>query len=87
LATKISFFIANYRRELRMEAEIRIKRKVKKVTEFAERIKRIQKKAGVVLEEMQEKIKRQADRESKEMEAWKKKDKIMLSTKDLVFKE
>ena len=70
-----------------MEAEIRIKRKVKKVTEFAERIKRIQKKAGVVLEEMQEKIKRQADRESKEMEAWKKKDKVMLSTKDLVFKE
>jgi len=52
LATKISFFITNYRRELRMEAEIRIKRKVKKVTEFAERIKRIQKKAGVVLEKM-----------------------------------
>ena len=30
LATKISLFIVNYRRELRMEADIRIKRKYRK---------------------------------------------------------
>jgi len=32
-------------------------------------------------------MKRQADRERKETEDWKKGDKVMLSTKDLVFKE
>ena len=32
-------------------------------------------------------MKRQADRERKETENWKKGDRIMLSTKDLVFKE
>ena len=32
-------------------------------------------------------MKRQADRERKEIKEWKKGDKIMLSTKDLVFKE
>jgi len=48
-ATKVSLFIANYRRELIMKANIRRKRKVKKITEFLERIKRIQKEAGTVL--------------------------------------
>ena len=32
-------------------------------------------------------MKRQADKERKEMEAWKKGDRVLLSTKDLVFKE
>ena len=39
--TKVSSFMANYRRELRMGADIRKKRKVKKVTEFAERMKKV----------------------------------------------
>ena len=36
-ATKISPFIANYRRELRIGADIRKKGKVEKVMEFVER--------------------------------------------------
>ena len=32
-------------------------------------------------------MKRQADRRRKEMEEWKKGDRVMLSTKNLVFKE
>jgi len=32
-------------------------------------------------------MKQQADRERKEIEEWKKGDKIVLSIKDLVFKE
>ena len=36
---------------------------------------------------VQEKIKRQADRERKEAEKWKVGDRVILSTKDLVFKK
>ena len=32
-------------------------------------------------------MKRQANRERKETEDWKKEDRVLLSTKDLVFKE
>jgi len=85
--TKISLFMANYRRELRMEADIRKKGKVEKATEFIERMKKVQKEVGAVLKKMQEDIKRQIDKERKESEEWKKGDKVMLSTKDLVFKE
>ena len=45
LATKISLFIANYGKELKMEVDIRKKEKVERVTEFVERIKKIQKKS------------------------------------------
>ena len=38
-ATKMSPFMANYERELRMGVNIRKKRKVEKTTELAERIK------------------------------------------------
>jgi len=36
--TKVSLFIANHRRELRMGADIRRKRKVEKAIEFVERM-------------------------------------------------
>ena len=49
LATKISPFMANYRRELRMGADIRKKVKVKKATEFVERMKKVQEEAEAVL--------------------------------------
>ena len=39
--TKVSLFIVNYGRELRIGADIRRKGKVKKVIEFAERMKKI----------------------------------------------
>ena len=40
LAMKVSPFMANYSRELRMGADIREKEKIEKTTEFAERIKK-----------------------------------------------
>ena len=56
-ATKISLFMTNYSRKLRIEVDIRGKEKVKKVIEFIERIKRVQKKAGATLRKMQKEIK------------------------------
>ena len=52
--TKVSLFIVNYGRELRIGADIRRKVKVKKVIEFAERMK---KEARVVLRKAQKKMK------------------------------
>jgi len=80
-------FIANYGRELRMGCDIRKRRQVEKVTEFVERMKKVHEEAGVVLKKTQKDIKRQADRKRKESKNWKKEDRVLLSTKDLVFKE
>ena len=55
--------------------------------EFAERIKKVQEEARVALRKAQEEIKQQADRGRKKVEEQKKKNKVMLSIKDLVFKE
>jgi len=41
LATKVLPFMANYRRELQIRADIRRKGKVEKATEFVERIRRV----------------------------------------------
>ena len=87
IATKVSPFIANYRREIRMEGDIRKSRKVEKAVKFVERIKKVHEEARAALKKTQEDIKRQADRGRKETEDWKKGDRIMLNTKDLVFKE
>ena len=87
IATKVLSFIINYGRELRMGGNIRKRGKVEKVTEFVKRIKKVHEEAGAALKKIQEDMKRQADRERKETEEWKKGDKVMLSTKDLVFKE
>ena len=46
---KVSLFMANYRRKLRMGADIRKKVKVKKAMEFVERMKNVQEEAGAVL--------------------------------------
>ena len=46
-AIKVSSFIANYRRELRMRADIRRKGKMEKVTEFIERMRKFQKKVNI----------------------------------------
>ena len=86
MATKVLSFIANYSRELRMGSDIRKKGKVEKVTKFVERMRKVQKEAGAALKKAQEDMKRQADKGRKEIEAWKKEDRVLLSTKDLVFK-
>ena len=56
-ATKVSLFIANYGRELRIGTDIRKKRKIEKVTEFAKRMKRVQEEVGAALKKVQKKIK------------------------------
>jgi len=76
LTTKISPFIANYKREIRMEVDLRRKGKVEKAMEFAERMRKVQ-ETGVSLMRVQEEIKRQADRERREAENWKVGDKVM----------
>ena len=86
MATKVLSFMANYSRELRMGSDIRKKGKVEKVTKFVERMRKVQKEAGAALKKAQEDMKRQADKGRKEIEAWKKEDRVLLSTKDLVFK-
>ena len=39
------------------------------------------------MKKVQEDMKRQVDKGRKESEVWKKKNRVLLSTKDLVFKE
>jgi len=41
LVTKVFPLIINYRRKLRMKADIRRKGKIEKVTEFAKRMKKV----------------------------------------------
>ena len=47
----------NYSRELRMGIDNRRKEKVKKATELAKEMKKVQKKAKIALEKSQEKMK------------------------------
>jgi len=58
MATKVLPFMANYRRELRMEGDIRKKGKVEKAMEFVERMKQVQEEAGVALKKAQEDMKK-----------------------------
>ena len=86
-ATKILSFMANYGKEVRIGGDIRKKGKVESVMEFVERMKKVHEEAGAVLKKTQEEMKRYADRSRKKTEKWKKGDRVLLSTKDLVFKE
>ena len=86
-ATKVSPFMANYGRELRMGGDIRRKGKVESATEFVQRMKKVQEEAEAALRKTQKEMKRYTDRGRKETEEWKKGDRVLLSTKDLVFKE
>jgi len=85
--TKVLPFMVNYGRELRMGGDIRKKRKVESAMEFAERMKKVHEEAGAALKKTQEEMKKYADHSRRETEEWKKEDRVLLSTKDLVFKE
>ena len=60
---------------------------MEKVTEFVKRMKKIHDEVRAVLRKAQEEMKQQVDRSRKEAEEQKVGDNIILSTKDLVFKE
>ena len=49
MATKVSPFIVNYGKELRMGEDIRKKGKVESATEFVERMKKVHEEAGAAL--------------------------------------
>jgi len=66
--TKVSPFIANYGREVRMRRDIWKKGKMEKAMEFVERMKKVQEEAGAALKKAQEKMKRYADKKRKEAE-------------------
>ena len=70
-----------------MEGDIRKRGKVEKATEFVERMKKMHEEAGVALKKAQEDMKRQVNKGRKETEDWKKEDRVLLSIKNLVFKE
>ena len=74
IATKVSLFMANYGREMRMGRDIRKKGKVKSATEFVERMKKVHEEAEAALKKTQKEMKRYADRGRKETEEWKKGD-------------
>ena len=73
-ATKVSPFMANYGKELRMEGDIRRKGKVESATAFVERLKKGQEEAEAALRKTQEEMKKYTDRGKKETEVWKKGD-------------
>ena len=52
-----------------------------------EKLKKVHEEAGAALQKTQEEMKRYADQSRKKTEKWKKGDRILLSTKNLVFKE
>jgi len=85
--TKVLPFMANYEKEVRMGGNIRKKGKVESATEFVERMKKVHEKVETALKKTQKEMKRYADRSRKKMEKWKKGDRVLLSTKDLVFKK
>ena len=52
LAMKISLFIANYGRELRIGIDVRRKEKIERIIEFAERMKKVQKEVRAALKKV-----------------------------------
>ena len=73
-ATKVSPFMANYGKELRMGGDIRRKGKVESAIAFVKRMKKVYEEAEATLKKTQEEMKRYADRGRKETEVWKKGD-------------
>ena len=76
-----------YSRELRIGGDIRKKGKIEKATEFVERMKKVHEETGMALKKVQKDMKRQVDKGRRESKNWKKGDRVLLSTKDLMFKE
>ena len=66
--TKVSPFMANYRREVRMGGDLRKKRKVESATEFVERMKKVYEEARAALKRTQEEMKRYMDHSKRETE-------------------
>ena len=68
-----------------MGFEMRKKGKFEKVAEFATRIKKVHKKAEVVLRKSQEEIRKYTDRKRSKVKEYKVGDWVLLSIKDLKY--
>ena len=68
-----------------MGFEMRKKRKFEKAEEFTTRIKKVHKKAEVVLRKSQEEMRKYADRKRSKPEEYKVGDWVLLSTKYLKY--
>ena len=77
-STKSSLFKFNYEKKPRMDFEIRKKRKHAKAEEFVKEIKEMYKEAKTVL-------KKHTDRNRKKAVEYKVGDRVLLSTKDLIW--
>jgi len=85
LSTRILPFKANYGQNPRIGFEGRKKRKYKRAEKFVEKIKEIQEETKAVLSKAQEEIKKYTDRKRAEVNNYKVRDLVMLSTKDLKY--
>jgi len=85
LSTKTSPFKANYGQNPRMGFEGRKKGKYKGAEKFIEKMKEIQEEAKVALGKVQEDIRKYADRKRSDVDEYKVRDLVMLSTKDLKY--
>jgi len=84
-STKTLPFKANYRQDPRMGFEGRKKGKYQGAEKFIKKMKEIQEEAKVVLGRVQEEMKKYADRKRGEVNNYKVRDLVMLSTKDLKY--
>ena len=85
ISTKSSLFKVNYEREPRMSFDIRKKEKNVKVKEFVKKIKNRHEKVKVALIKSQKEMKRQVNRNRKEIEKYRVEDKMLISTKDFLM--
>ena len=83
--TKVLLFKINYRKKPRIGFDIRKKRKNMKAEEFVKEMKDRHEKAKAVLVRSQEKMKKQADRNRREIEEYRVGDKVLISTKDFLM--
>ena len=84
-STKVSPFKASYGQDPRIGFEIRRKGKYEGAEKFVMKMKEIQEEAKAVLGKAQEEMKKYADRKRAEVDEYKVKDLVMLSTKDLKY--
>ena len=84
-STQMLPFKINYGQNSRIGFEERKKRKYKGAEKFIKKIKEIQKEAKAALGKAQEEIKKYMDRKRVEVNDYKVRDLVMLSTKDLKY--
>ena len=84
-STKVLSFKANYGQDSRIGFEMRRKGKYEGAEKFVMKMKEIQEEAKAVLGKAQEEMKKYANRKRAEVDEYKVKDLVMLSTKDLKY--